>query len=261
MEKILFYTSYYISCFFEIYVVSKYMKLFLGELRVTINKTFLVYFIRVLVASILYFYFPYVILNIIMSFGTLILITMCYDNKWSNRILSCIYIYMCMFIAEAVFAVIVNVNQFSIIGNSYEGNTFTYIGIQIISYVIYQIIRHFKSINTKIELPISFSILTIMLNIICFIFEIIIFQQENIHKSVKLLSVIWLLLIIFIVAYLQDTISQNATLKVQEGLIQSEKNITVCKQIDSEKILLKITCCGRRVLKMLYYSGKENWGI
>lgn len=70
-----------------------------------------------------------------------------------------------------------------------------------------------------------------------------------------------MLLIIFIVEYLQDTISQNATLKIQEGLIQSEKNITVCKQIDSEKILLKSTCCGRTVLQMLYYSGKENWGV
>lgn len=224
MEEILYYMSYVVSNLFEFYIISKYMELFLGKGNVDGNKITVAYLIRFIVCTLQYAWIPYEFLNTAVNVATLFIITMCYGKQLANKFIATLLTFMCMFASEAVVGIIIGISNINLLDNSHAGDAFVFVCVQVIFLIIFEVIGMFKNINDNIVMPKSFSVATIGLSIFIFLLEICIFMQDNINRSIKILSVICMILVLFLIVYLYDSISKNIKEEMEAGIIVREKN-------------------------------------
>lgn len=224
MESILYWSSYVLSSFFELYIISKFMNVFLGsgtkEKRVIVAA----YIFRFGACAVQYAYIPYVLLNMLVGVSTLFIITLCYGGNMAKKIIAVVLIYVCLFASEVVVAGVLELGDIHISKSGHNGDAFSYIAISIVLWIIYKIISAFKNINTEIVLPKTFDIIIVVLSIIIFLMETVIFSQEDIMDSIKVISVICMLLVLFLIIYLYDVISRYYAERIQSEIIKREKN-------------------------------------
>lgn len=91
-------------------------------------------------------------------------------------------------------------------------------------WITYEIVISFKNINSKVEVPRVVNIIIIVIDAIIFALETAIFSQNSNSESIKILSVICMLLVIFLVVYLYDIISISYAKKMEADSIEREKN-------------------------------------
>lgn len=224
MERIMFNVIYIISNLFNLYITSRYVKLFLGEKIVNCSILRIVYFCSFFVGTLQYLLFPMPILNLIVSISFILLIVRCYENKIQKIITISLLIWMFEFLSEAVVAMIIGIGNVTIAEENYNFDAFQIISVQIISVIIYKIVSMFKNIGKDVLIPTTFNIASLSLCIVSFVLEIEIFMQQNIKQNIKMLSVICMILILFIIVYLYDLISKNYIEKMQTKIIEREKN-------------------------------------
>ncbi len=224
MEIILFYIIYMVSNLFNLYVTSRYVRLFLGERIVKYSVLSVVYFCSFFVGTLQYLFFPIPIFNFIVSLSFSALIARCYDDRIQKVIMTTIIIFMCQFISEAIMAMIIGLGNITVTTEQYNFDSFQIISVQIIYVIIYRLISMFKNIGKDVLIPTTFNIGSLCLCIASFILEIEIFMQENIKEKIKILSVICMILILFIIMYLYDLISKSYIEKMQAKIIEREKN-------------------------------------
>lgn len=223
MEIIPFYIIYMVSNLFNLYVTSRYVRLFLEERIVKHSVLSVVYFCSFFVGTLQYLFFPIPILNLIVSISFIVLIVRCYENKIQKIITVSLLIWMFQFLAEAIVAMIIGIGNVTIAAEHYNFDSFQIISVQIISVIIYKIISMFKNIGKDVLIPTTFNIGSLSLCIVSFILEIEIFMQQNIKQNIKMLSVICMILILFIIIYLYDLISKSYIEKMQAKMIEREK--------------------------------------
>ena len=224
MESVLYGSSYILSTFFELYIISKFMDIFLGAATKEKRVIVAVYMIRLVACTVQYAYVPHVLLNMLVGVITLFVITLCYSGNISKRVIAVILIYVCLFASEAVVAGVLELADVPLSESGHNGDAFSYIGISIVLWIIYEIIHAFKNINTEIVLPKTFDIIIVVLSIIIFQLETVIFSQKDIVNSIKVISVICMLLILFLIIYLYDVISIYYVERIQSEVIEREKN-------------------------------------
>lgn len=224
MEDHYYLLSYILSTFFEFYIISKFMKMFLGA--GTQERKYLVaaYTFRFVACGVQYSLIPNVVLNLIFGFSTLFIISLCYQGNIINKIIAVVLVFVCLFTAEAVVAGILALGNVQFAGDERNGDTFSNLGIVMALWIIYEIIKTFKNINRMTVLPKLFDIIIILLSIMIFSMETVIFLQKNISKSIKILSSVCMLLILFLIIYLYDMISKNYMERIQSELVEREKN-------------------------------------
>lgn len=224
MESFLYGSSYILSTFFELYIISKFMNIFLGAGMKEKRIIVLAYIFRFVACTVQYAYIPYVIFNMLIGVSTLFIITLCHGGNIAKKIIAVVLIYVCLFTSEAVVAGVLELADIHISERGHNGDAFSYIGISIVLWIIYKIISAFKNINTEIVLPKTFDIIIVVLSIIIFLMETIIFSQEDIMDRVKVISVICMLLVLFLIIYLYDVISKYYVERIQAEVIEREKD-------------------------------------
>lgn len=224
MGNILYVISYILSSFFELYIISKFMTIFLGTGTKGKRLIATAYILRFVVCAVQYTYMPYVLLNMLVGVSTLFIITLCYGGNIEKKIIAVFLTYVCLFASEAVVAGVLELGDIHISESGHNGDAFSYIAISIVLWIIYKIISAFKNINTEIALPRTFDIIIVVLSIIIFSMETAIFSQENIVDSIKVISVICMLLVLFLIIYLYDVISRYYAERIQSEVIKREKN-------------------------------------
>ena len=224
MDNLLYMVSYVASAFFELYIISKYMKLFLGKRNINKQKITLVYLAKLIVGILQYAWLPYEIINVAVTIGMLFLITMCYGKRMVNRAIATAFTFMCMFASEAVVAMLIGLSGVDLTDSRHEGDAFVFISVQLISWLICEVISIFKNINDEIVMPKLFGVSMIVLTILIFTMELNIFMQKNLGGRIKMLSVFCMFMVLFLMIYLYDTISGIFKEKLQTDRMEMEKN-------------------------------------
>lgn len=158
MEFVLYRILDISSLLFQLYVVSRLMRLFLGPPTKKTGMVLLVYLFREVVCRLQYVYLPYALVNMLVSAGTLFVITLCYEGKRINKLTTVVLICFCSFVAEVVVAGVLTIQGGKIIINEHNGNAFSFMGMSIILWIIYEIVRTFKNITTRVVIPKAFNI-------------------------------------------------------------------------------------------------------
>ena len=101
MEEILYWVAYCLSTFLEFYIISKFMKMFLGEGNRGKVAIIAVYTVRFVVCTLQYINFPHGMINMLCGVITLFIVAFGYGGKVVNKLVACIITYFFFFASEA----------------------------------------------------------------------------------------------------------------------------------------------------------------
>lgn len=234
MDNTLYMSTYILYSLFELYILYKLMNLFLGKPNCEKRYVILAYGLRFLICTVQYCYFPYVWLNPIVGVAMLLAVTFCYGKNIQKKIVSVVISFMCIIAAETVVAAVYGICNIGIAVEGYNGDEYTYICMAVVLGIIYKLITCFKNVDNEVMIPNGFNIIIIMVSLMIFLLITIIFLQDGMSKSVKVISAICLLLIVFLLMYLYDLMVKNCIERIQSELIVKEKKYYY-KQIELMK--------------------------
>ena len=169
MEYILEYIITIFLSLFEVYTIFRYMNVFFGDK----------YYDKKILSLIYILYFSYsvfinninmpVLLGVGLSFISVFLISFFYRAAFLKRLISSILIYMCSFIAETVVALIVNLNNFNVLGNINHTSLIINLLINVAFFLTLLMIEKFKHIRHHLDVPkkIIIAVFSIPVSIAC----------------------------------------------------------------------------------------------
>ena len=88
MEEILYWVAYCLSTFLEFYIISKFMKMFLGEGNRGKVAIIAVYTFRFVVCTLQYINFPHGMINMLCGVITLFIVAFGYGGKVVNKLVA-----------------------------------------------------------------------------------------------------------------------------------------------------------------------------
>lgn len=207
---------------FNTYVTFSFMKVFFKDNYINKKAVIIFYALFYIITSSVYIFFPSFLMNIISSLGATFLITLCYQSKFLKKLIVTILNYLTFFICEAIVACIIGVSNISLLQNTYLGNSFSLIMVEILAFIFVKIIGKFKNLNCNTPMPWSFMITIILVPLISIFFEIQLFMQENISEIIYILSLICVLILNFIIFYLYDSNTKTFNEKIKTEMIKQE---------------------------------------
>lgn len=209
---------------FELYVIYRFMVIFFDNHMINKNKTLIAYIVRYVVAIVVTLAFSYPIINIIMGLISLFLIAVGYKSTISKKIMVTIIIYMCMFLAEAIVAALIGFGGFNIFEKTEYGSSFIYIVTEIIFWMSTVILANFKSVKVNMPIPKSIIVAIIVVPLTSIFLEALIFQQDNVSRTIAAISLIFLLAANFVMMYVYDSWSKLFEERTQAEIVRREKN-------------------------------------
>lgn len=209
---------------FELYVIYRFMVIFFDNHMINKNKTLIAYIVRYALTAIVMLAFSYPILNVIIGWGSLFLITICYKSTISKRIYVSIMVYMCLFLAEAIIAAFIGLSGFSIFEKTEFGSAFISIIIEMLFWMCTVILANFKSIKVNMPIPKSIIVAIILVPLTSIFLEALIFQQDNVSRTIAAISLIFLLAANFVMMYVYDSWSKLFEERTQAEIVRREKN-------------------------------------
>ena len=223
MNKIIEYIILVLTNALDFYIVYRFMTIFLGNYIVEKKMVVLAYFLRFSLSFFANLFLPYPTFNLAVSILSLFIITLCYEAKWSKRIVTVFIVYMCLFISEALVAMGIGLSGFSFFEKTQNGSYFLLFVSQIILWGVTLVIGKFKSVKVNMPVPKEFVVAAIMTPVTSVFLEILIFQQKNIDEKIVMASLICVILLNFIMIYLYDSLSKTFEERAQMEIVRRER--------------------------------------
>lgn len=223
-NEIIYYTFYVIYSLFDMYILHRLMKIFYGAYTGSWKRILFLYGTWFIVGTAQYILLPYFALNVITSIVMLFMLTYCFESKLFKRIVITVFLYISMFVAEAIVAGFKGLSGIAITEETYNGDVYTFISLCVVLWIISEVIGKFVNVDERMPVPNALSFFIILTSIIVFLLETIIFLQDNVKDIIKFLSSGCVLLIIFMMVYLYDSLSRIFIETTQAELIRAEKN-------------------------------------
>lgn len=214
---------YLIANVFNTYVVYSFMKLFFKKEYLNIKNAIILYAIYYLATSTVYIFFPFPILNLIITVLSLFAITFSYKSTLSKKLIASILIYSTSFISEAIVVGTLGITGFSPFIQEHYGDIFSLVIVELIMFSFVKIVSRFNNLDNEIPVPGLFIITAIVVPIISIFFEIQISMQDDISDLVYCMSLICILALNFIILYLYDSLAKAFKDRIQSEVSKQKK--------------------------------------
>lgn len=224
MEEMINYIISFCMNFFDLYIIYRYMTIFFDNHYIDKKLTIVAYMARWVLSIALGSIVLYPLSSIIISLGTIFLITLCYSAKISKKIIVTIVVYMCAFIGEAIVALAVGLSGFELFGQTAQIDAFSEMIIEIIFWTITLGVQKFKNISGNMPLPKAFILAIIIIPVSSIYLEIMIFQQQNVNSNMAGISLVCIIASNFILIYLYDSLSKIFQEQTQTAIVRREKD-------------------------------------
>lgn len=208
---------------FELYIVYRFMNIFFETYNIDKRLVIIAYSFRWLGGTLINDLIPYPIVSLIFFIGSTFLIALCYHGKVLKKILISLIIFMCGFISELLFAIIIELSGFNMFEKEHYGSVLLLVGCKIIFWIISLILQKFKGIKLNTKLPKVFVIAVIIILGSSFIIEMIIMNQNTFESSTVILSLFLVLATTLITIYLYDSYSKIFQERAQAELVKREQ--------------------------------------
>ena len=231
MDKIWYILTYLIVNALDLGVTAKYMDFFLGKLKVQKNRARITYILCYIIGSLQYILFPIPLVNGITSFIILYFIAECYEKKL-NRIMSTIVlVFMFPLMCELVLGLITDGGNRNMTQNGYFGETYQLICLSIMQILLCCVVTSFKNVNSKLQLPIGFNISIILVILLIYCMELMIYMSKDVSQNIKIISVFLSLFILMLIMYMYDLMSGSYINSIHTKMMERE-NIYSAKQAE-----------------------------
>lgn len=223
MENTIEYLILFLTKVLDLYIVHRYINIFFKNCVVDKKIQVLSYIVRPLIAIVVEIYAPYAIINLLASIVTVLIIELCYEGKFSKKLIVAIVIYMCSFVAEIVVAMMIGFSGFSFFEEANNGSYFLLFIIQIFWWIFSLIIGKLKGAAVNMHIPRDFFVAVILTPIISIFLEVLIFQQEHIGRTIVLASLMCVILLNIVIIYLYDSLARTFEERTKMEIIKREK--------------------------------------
>lgn len=198
------------------------MRLFFNNNFTSKKASVFLYALYYTITSIVYIFFSSIIVNMISSLIATFLITLCYDSKFSKKIVVAVLNYVTINTCEMIVGAVVGLSGVNIFERTYYGDSFCLISVAILEFFVIKIIGKFKSIKGDAPIPKSYLFIAILVPCVSILFETLLFMQENISDVIYALSLICVVSLNFLVIYLYDSISKLFNEKIETEIAKQE---------------------------------------
>lgn len=190
---------------FDTYIVLKYMNAFFHEYDYSKRFLRLAVVLKIVLAYITTFYFPYALVNMTVAFLVIFFVAACYRASIVKKLICTFCVLALKIFAEMIaFLIVVRIDVVVINKKAYNDD---YVGL-FLALIIYLamafVVERFRHLNSKMKVSKPFLIVFIAVPIITIAFEIIFLQQKNFSKVVFILSLIFSLTVFFLMIFLYD---------------------------------------------------------
>lgn len=186
--------------------------------------TVITYVIRWIIPTILNPLLPYPLINLVVFFSTVFLITLNYEGSLLKKFLNTLIIFICSLIAELITALIMGIYNLNILEEADYGNLITTIILESIFGLTTIIVQKFKNIKTNAPFEKIFIIGIILIPAASIVLELLLLKQADISKYAIFISLTCILAINFIILYIYDSLSKIFQEKAELEIIKREKN-------------------------------------
>lgn len=158
------------------------------------------------------------IVNLICSFGSEMLITVCYRGSWKKRILSGVFVFGIFTLSECIVALLSGYINLSLIESLEYYSIFGIICLPVVQLLIVLLVRNFSNMREGEEVPISYWIVSLTLPILTVFLFVLFYQSSNLNFPLILTCTAVLFAINVLVIYLYDY-------QIQSFQVQKEKEM------------------------------------
>lgn len=213
---------------FDTYIVLKYMNAFFCEYDYSKRFLRLAVVLKIVLAYITTFYFPYALVNMTVAFLVIFFVAACYRASIVKKLICTFCVLALKIFAEMIaFLIVVRIDVLVINKKAYNDD---YVGL-FLALIIYLamafVVERFRHLNSKMKVSKPFLIVFIAVPIITIAFEIIFLQQKNFSKVVFILSLIFSLTVFFLMLFLYDLLGVAFQEKTKSGILMAEKEYYV----------------------------------
>ncbi|WP_216563979.1 sensor histidine kinase [Eubacterium sp. MSJ-13] len=230
-NNVCFVMMYILTGFIDLYIIIKYMQFFLGKLKVSRKAAIYTFTFCYLLCTIQYIKMPVPVLNAVVSFVQLYLMARCYEKKKNKIVLAVIMVFMFEFVCELMVSFVTGGGNLKLTVNGYYAESYQLVSLSILQIILYFIITSFKNINSGLQLPVTFNIAIIILNLLFLVMEMLLFMQDDIPRNIKMVSVVCITFMIILIMYLYDVVSRSYVNMIQAQLFERE-NMYYTKQAE-----------------------------
>lgn len=207
---------------FDLYIIRKYMYIFFDGNTKNKDLTMSLYATRFFVQLIFNKIAPYPLLNAFLFIGTIFIITLSYEGKFSKKLIAPIVIFICEFACELILAVILGITDVNPIEKSNYGNIFVSFIIYIMFWMSSLPFVYLKNIRRNTSTPKFFSLLLTLIPILSIVLEIALFKEDELRPSIYFTSVSCVILANCIIIYLYDSFLKYSYEHTQMELVKQE---------------------------------------
>ena len=86
--------------------------------------------------------------------------------------------------------------------NGYFGETYQLICLSIMQILLCCVVTSFKNVNSKLQLPIGFNISIILVILLIYCMELMIYMSKDVSQNIKIISVFLSLFILMLIMYM-----------------------------------------------------------
>lgn len=198
------------------------MRLFFDNNFINKKLSISLYLLYYTITSVVYIFFPSIIITMLGSLTAIFLVTLGYNSKFSKKIAVTVFDYIIINICAIIVREAVGLSGINIFEKTYYGNSFCLIAVAIIEFFVIKIIDKFKNIKDDKPISKTYLFISILIPFISLLFETLLFIQKNLSDLTYALSLIYVASINFFIIYLFDSISKLFNEKVETEIAKQE---------------------------------------
>lgn len=233
---------------FWTYTIYKFMGVFFDTKRTSRKVEYLAYLIFYILSVSMFLFVNIPIVFIFFNLFAFIALSYNYEAKIKNRILSAIFIYLILAVAETMAALFSGYLDFSLFTMNTYSSIYGLIACRIISYAVVLVLYNFKNIKKGESIPNSYWFSIVLIPTSSLYIDLLLFQSVGISVGQVMAGILLIFLINFATFYLYDAVTAAAADRMQNLLIL-EQNKYYDRQLETIKSSLQTTSSIRHDLK------------
>lgn len=217
---------YLIVNIFDVYIISRYMQLFFGNTK-SHKTAFLSYFAYYIFISIIYLGLQIPIITLLANLTGFFLLTFNYQARIKKRLLSIFLIYIIFMCIDLISTLLTGYLDHSVFTISIYQSEFGLILLQVINYLVYILLSHFKNIKRGHQLTLKNWGLLLFIPLSSMFIILSLVSTADLLKSQIIICLLLMLVINFSAFFLYDHISQLYLAEIERlNLVQQNRYYT-----------------------------------
>lgn len=209
---------------FEIYVIYKFLGDIWGNMCVSRKTAVAMYGTGYFVTSYVMLFESYPILNLLSCCILFLLIMLCYRATVYKKIIVSIMIYICLFVSEAIVALVIGLADYQITEKAFDNVTVAVSVMDVIIFsIIIVIVERFINVSADIKVPKLFIIVISLVFMSSVILLTMVFHQKNINYIFSCIALVCVLISSFTIIYLYDSIAKLFDERTKSELMKRER--------------------------------------